>query len=99
MNMKKGYVYILSNYRRATFYIGVTSNLPQRVEQHRAGIVEGFTQKYKLKYLLYFEVFENITSAILREKQLKNWHREWKINLIKSVNPEMKDLTDEIPYK
>jgi putative endonuclease len=93
---KAGYIYIMSNYKRTTFYIGVTNNLERRVQEHKEGLVSGFTKRYKLKYLMYYEDFPSITDAIMREKQLKNWHREWKINLIKSVNPEMKDLNDEI---
>ena len=97
--MRKGYVYILSNKARTTFYTGVTSNLAQRMEQHKAELGSKFTQKYKLKYLVYYEVFYLVKDAIAREKQLKNWHRNWKINLIKSINPEMKDLSDEIPWQ
>ena len=92
--MKKGYVYILSNYTRSTFYIGVTANLAARMEAHQSGEIRGFTQRYNVKYLLYYEEFESIVDAIKREKQLKNWHRDWKINLIKSVNHEMKDLSE-----
>ena len=91
--MKAGYVYMMSNHKRTTFYIGVTNDLLRRVMEHREGKIPGFTQRYKLKYLVYYEEIDSIVDAIAREKQLKNWHREWKINLIKSVNPEMKDLT------
>jgi putative endonuclease len=94
--MKTGYVYIMSNFKRTTFYIGVTSDLANRVYQHREGKKEGFTKRYHLKYLVYYEEAGTINAAIVREKQLKNWHREWKINLIKSTNPEMKDLSREI---
>ena len=97
--MKKGYVYILSNFKRTTFYIGVTSNLGQRKQQHDDGEGSKFTKKYNLKHIVYFEEFDNIEDAILREKQLKNWHREWKLNLIKSVNPDMRDLTEKIPWQ
>ncbi|MBA4312226.1 MAG: hypothetical protein C0417_06320 [Chlorobiaceae bacterium] len=96
--MKKGYVYILSNYRRTTFYIGVTSNLGQRLEQHQEGGGSKFVEKYNLKYLVYYEEFDQVVDAIRREKQLKSWHRDWKIRLIKSVNPEMRDLSAEIPW-
>jgi putative endonuclease len=96
--MKKGFVYILSNYHRTTFYIGVTSNLVRRIEQHRYGQISSFANKYKLYDLVYYEVFDEIRNALVREKQLKNWHREWKLNLIKSINPDMKDLSNEIPY-
>jgi putative endonuclease len=91
--MKRAYVYIMSNLNRTTLYIGVTNDIVRRVMEHREGKTPGFTQKYRLKYLVYFEELSSIKDAIAREKQLKNWHRDWKINLIKSVNPEMKDLT------
>jgi putative endonuclease len=90
--MKIGYVYIMSNIKRTTFYIGVTSDLEERVAQHKAGLGSVFTSKYKLHYLVYFERSFDIEQAIKREKQLKRWHRDWKINLIKSINPEMLDL-------
>ena len=94
--MKTGYVYIMSNFKRTTFYIGVTSDLAYRVYQHRAGEIEGFTKRYCLKYLVYYEDAGTMSDAIAREKQLKNWHREWKVNLIKSMNPEMMDLSYEV---
>lgn len=90
--MNSGYVYILSNYKRNVFYIGVTNNLERRLAEHKESIGSKFTEKYKCKYLVYYEQFSNIEDAIRREKQLKNWHREWKINLIKSMNPDLKDL-------
>ena len=93
--MKKGYVYMMSNYKRTTFYIGVTNSLHRRILEHKKGSIPGFTLRYRLKYLVYYEVHDSMYRAIAREKQLKNWHREWKINLIKSVNPEMKDLSAE----
>ncbi len=64
--------------------------------EHREGAIPGFTQKYNLKFLMYYEAMSSIEDAIRREKQLKNWHREWKMNLIKSANPEMKDLANEV---
>jgi len=94
--MKRGYVYIMSNYKRTTFYIGVTNSLERRVLEHKQGLNPGFTQRYKLKHLVYYEVAGSMYEAIAREKQLKNWHRDWKINLIKSVNPEMKDLSVDV---
>ena len=94
--MKGGCVYIMSNKSRTIFYIGVTSSLKNRIADHKNGIGSEFTSKYKLTDLLYFEEFPDIYQAIDREKQLKNWHRQWKINLIKSVNPEMNDLYWEI---
>ena len=92
---KKGYIYILGN-NRPTLYIGVTSDLIRRIYRHKQGLAEGFSKKYKLYKFLYYEVFDNIKEAIKREKQLKNWHREWKLNLIKSKNPDFKDLYLEI---
>ena len=86
----------MSNKYRTTFYIGVTSNLNQRVWQHVNGEGSAYVKKYNLYDLIYYEHFELITDAIAREKQLKNWHQDWKINLIKSVNPEVRDLKDEL---
>jgi putative endonuclease len=86
----------MSNQYRTTFYIGVTSNLEARVWQHLNGEGSAFVKKYKCYDLIYFEYFERITDAINREKQLKNWHRDWKINLVKSVNPDLKDLKDQL---
>ena len=91
MYTKTGYVYIMSNKHRTTFYIGVTNNIQRRVGEHRAGM-SAFTKRYNLHHLVYYEEITGIRKAIAREKQLKNWHRGWKINLIRSVNPEMKDL-------
>ena len=77
-------------------YIGVTGDLIKRIWEHKNKITVGHTEKYKIYHLVYYEVFENIENAIEREKQLKNWHREWKMNLIIENNPEWKDLYDEI---
>ncbi|HTK03221.1 MAG TPA: GIY-YIG nuclease family protein [Alphaproteobacteria bacterium] len=92
---KQGFVYILGN-QKPVLYIGVTSNLIQRIHKHRSGSGSGFSSKYKTYKLLYYEIYDNMLEAIKREKQLKNWHRDWKINLIKSKNPELKDLYDKI---
>ncbi len=89
------YVYIITNAKRTTLYIGVTKNLGRRMYEHRNELIKGFSSKYKLKYLIYLEEFTNINDALSREKQLKNWHRDWKINLIKESNPEMKSLDAE----
>jgi len=94
--MKQGYVYMMSNYARTTFYIGVTSNLARRVMEHKEGRIASFTRKYHLKHLVYYEAAGSMESAIRREKQLKNWHRAWKINLIRTVNPDLRDLIPEI---
>ncbi len=88
-------MYIVSNIRRTVFYTGVTSNLHTRVWQHKNGEGSVFTKKYNLKYLMYYEELPTITQAIEREKQIKRWHRQWKINLIKSTNPGMKDLAED----
>jgi putative endonuclease len=96
--MKKGYVYILSNKARTTFYTGVTSNLRQRIQVHREGTEPAFSRSYQLQQIVYFEELPTVKEAIRREKQLKNWHREWKVNLIKKVNPKMKDLSGEIRW-
>ena len=90
--MKIYYVYILTNKYRTVFYIGVTNNLVKRIGYHKEATGSTFTQKYNVKSLIYFEEFTSISQAILREKQLKNWKREWKINLIKSKNPNLEDI-------
>lgn len=82
----------MSNKNLTTFYIGVTNDLERRVKEHKNGVGSEFTTKYKLTCLVYFEIISEIKNAIQREKQLKNWHREWKIDLIKSINPKMLDL-------
>jgi len=93
--MKEGYVYIMSNKSRTTIYIGVTSNLEQRVLEHKTGFGSKFTKKYNLHYLIYFESTGGIEDAILREKQLKKWHKDWKWNLIKQENTELIDLAED----
>jgi putative endonuclease len=94
--MKLSYTYILSNKTRSMLYVGVTAELYHRVTQHKEGKGSTFTNKYHLKDLMYFEEFTNIVQAIAREKQIKNWHKEWKWNLIKSVNPELRDLYEDL---
>ena len=89
------YVYILTNYNETTFYIGVTNDLQRRVFEHKNKLIDGFSSKYNLTKLVYFEITEDIEVAIKREKQLKNWHRDWKINLIKENNPNFNDLSSE----
>jgi putative endonuclease len=96
MLFKQGYVYIMSNQYRTTFYIGVTSKLESRIWQHINNEGSVFVKRYRLYDLVYFEHFMSITDAIDREKQLKRWHKDWKINLIKITNPEMKDLKAEL---
>jgi putative endonuclease len=85
-------VYILASRKAGTLYIGVTSNLMQRLYQHREGIIDGFTRDHGVHRLVRYEMFEDMRSAIAREKQLKNWRREWKCNLIERDNPEWIDL-------
>ncbi len=86
------YVYIVTNFNNTTFYIGVTNELERRIFEHKEEIKESFTKLYHLGKLVYFEECSDIEAAITREKQLKNWHRQWKINLIKSINPQLQDL-------
>ena len=93
---KQPAVYILASQYNGTLYIGVSSNLPQRLYQHREGLVEGFSKKYGIKMLVYFEMFEDRDEAIKREKQFKKWHRKWKLELIESKNPFWKDLYKQI---
>ena len=90
------YIYILTNEYNKVFYIGVTSNLIKRIWEHKGKFVDGFTKKYNLNKLVYYEVASDIEVAILREKQLKRWHRQWKINLIREFNPTFEDLYDKI---
>ena len=89
---KAGYTYILASRKNGTLYIGVTSDLIKRVWEHKHEQADGFTRKYGVHTLVHFEVFDDITAAIEREKQLKRWHRQWKINLIEEHNPDWKDL-------
>jgi len=86
------YVYILASKKNGVLYIGVTNNLLRRVYEHKKKLIKGFTTKYFVSKLVYFEETDSIGAAIQREKQLKKWYRKWKIELIKSVNPEWKDL-------
>ncbi len=92
MNSRDYYVYIMSNMSK-TLYIGVTNNLMRRVLEHKQKRIEGFTQKYNITKLVYFEWTDSIEAAINREKQLKNWHRQWKINLVEGMNKNWDDLT------
>lgn len=98
MYMKKqGFVYVMGN-DRPTLYIGVTANLRRRVQQHKDLQIDGFTKKYSLTKLLYFEEYDCIEAAIEREKQLKNWKREWKLDLIKDMNPTLDDLSGSLLF-
>lgn len=91
--MSKSYVvYILASGPNGTLYVGVTSNLIGRAYQHRNGMVEGFTKKYNVKDLVWYEIHEDVVAAITREKQIKKWNRAWKIELIQKENPRWQDL-------
>lgn len=91
--MRTGYVYILSNKNRTTLYVGVTNNIQRRVGEHRQGFYpNAFSKRYNVHHLLYYETIPGMQNAMNREKQLKNWHRDWKWNLIKEQNPELLDL-------
>jgi len=89
---KQPCVYILASKPFGTLYIGVTSDLVARLWQHREGAIEGFTKRYAVHRLVHFEMFDTMETAIRREKQLKNWHRDWKLNLITRENPDWRDL-------
>ncbi len=93
---KQPCVYILASKKNGTLYIGVTSDLVKRIWQHKEKFVKGFTEKYKVETLVYFEQHEDMISAITREKQLKKWNRQWKINLIEKENLDWNDLWSEI---
>ena len=90
-----GYVYIMASQRNGTLYIGVTSNLEQRVYEHREGVTKGFTSLYGCRHLVWYEEHFEIGSAIQREKSLKRWYRAWKIDLIQQFNPEWRDLYED----
>jgi len=90
------YVYILASKRNGTLYIGISSNLLDRVYKHKKGVYDGFTKKYKVNKLVYYEVYADVREAINREKQLKNWKREWKIELIEKDNPTWRDLFNDL---
>ena len=94
--MAGGWVYILTNRPNGILYVGVTSDLVRRIYEHRSGFVAGFTKRYGLKRLVYFECFDDIEAAIQREKRLKKWTRAWKIALIEKDNPDWIDLYPEI---
>ena len=96
MIAKGGYIYIVSNKNRTVLYIGVTSDLYQRIWQHKSGLGSVFTKKYNCIDILYYEFFQDIESAIRREKLLKKYNRKWKEDLIKSKNLHFKDIFDEI---
>ena len=93
---KQYYVYILTSKQNGTLYIGMTSNLIKRVWQHKNKFIPGFTEKYNVIELVYYEIHEDPINAIIREKQIKKWNRAWKISLIESDNPEWNDLSEAL---
>ena len=93
---KAYYVYILASQRNGTLYIGVTNDIVRRAFEHREGLVPGFTKKYRIKTLVYFETFEDIGFAIEREKRVKKWNRAWKLELIEKLNPNWHDLYETL---
>lgn len=92
----RGYIYILANKPRGTTYIGVTNNLARRLSEHSNGIGSAFVAKYRLRMLIYIELFDRIDEAIVREKQLKEWRRAWKWELIEKANPDWDDLSSNV---
>ncbi len=94
--MKTFYVYIMASKKNGTLYIGMTSNLIRRVYEHKNNINEGFTQKYGVHRLVYYEQIPDANNAIAREKQMKKWRRQWKINLIEQENPNWEDLYEHL---
>jgi putative endonuclease len=90
------YTYMTASKRNGTLYVGVTSNIKRRIYEHKNGLIDGFTKKYKVDKLMHFETTNNIISAIQREKQIKKWNRKWKIELIEKENPCWKDLYYEL---
>ena len=93
---KQSFVYIMTNYNKTTLYTGVTNNLKRRIYEHKNKLIDGFTKRYNITFLVYYECFDNIQEAILREKQLKGGSRQKKIDLINNFNPEWKDLYTSI---
>ncbi len=94
--MKQFYVYILASKRNGTLYIGVTSDILKRVYEHKNNVVKGFTEKYDITLLVYYECYDDPQTAIHREKQLKKWERTWKLELIEEKNPNWDDLYDDL---
>jgi len=94
--MRSFWVYILASRARGTLYVGMTGNLVQRVYQHREGVVDGFTKEHSVKMLVYYEQHATAIAAIQREKNIKHWSRKWKVDLIRSMNPDWLDLWNDI---
>jgi putative endonuclease len=95
---RAGYVYLMASRRNGTLYLGVTSNLPQRVYQHRNGQADGFSKRYGCRNLVWYAVFDDIQDARARELQMKKWKRAWKLEAIEGMNPEWRDLLEEIAH-
>lgn len=96
MQEKKFYVYMMTNKPYGVFYVGITSNLPKRACEHKEEVFEGFTKQYNVKMLVYYEIFDDAENAIRREKRLKRWSREWKIEAVNKFNPDWEDLYEKI---
>ncbi|MEE9552739.1 MAG: GIY-YIG nuclease family protein [candidate division Zixibacteria bacterium] len=94
--MKTYYVYIMASKKNGVLYIGITSDLKKRVYEHKNDLAEGFTKKYLVHRLVYFDSTSDVNAAITREKQLKKWKRQWKIDLIEKDNPDWRDLYDDL---
>jgi putative endonuclease len=94
--MGEYFIYILASKRNGTLYTGVTNNLYKRIDEHKNNLVPGFTSKYGVHQLVYYERYSNINDAIAREKRIKRWKRAWKIELIEKMNPEWRDLFNEL---
>ena len=92
-------VYILANFKSGTDYTGVTSDMMNRIRQHRDGVFNGFSKKHGCKMLVWFELHGTMETAIVREKQIKKWNRQWKINLIEAANPDWRDLAQDFGFK
>jgi putative endonuclease len=90
------FVYMMTNRRNGILYTGVTTNMPRRAFEHREGLIDGFTKRYRLKMLVYYECFDDVRDAIQREKNIKHWPRAWKVRLIHGFNPEWADLYDSL---
>jgi len=94
--MKKYYVYILASKRNGTLYIGITNSLARRIHEHKTNLINGFTSKYNVHRLVYYEEHDDVNNAVLREKQLKKWERAWKTGLIEKDNPSWLDLYEQV---
>ena len=94
--MKTFYVYIMANKRNGTLYIGVTSNLIKRVYEHKSDLIDGFTRKYNVHQLVFYEQVGDFEAAVRREKQLRKWNRLWKLRIIEQMNPEWRDLYEDL---